>query len=97
LRPKSNQKKGRKGSLEETLSYALYRDKPESFSVAYRDKERIKTAALKVFLENEEMSDIPLTRILSISKNETIVWKRGQKEVWIKDIDGEGSGSVSLP
>jgi uncharacterized protein (UPF0248 family) len=77
-------KKGRKGSLEETLSYALYKDDPDLFTVLYRDRDQIKSAALREFLETAEMSDIPLTRIVGIFKTGETVWKKGQKEVQIK-------------
>ena len=77
-------KKGRKGSLEETLSYALYKEDAELFSLLYRDKDQIKTASLREFLESIEMSDIPLTRIVAIDKAGEVVWKKGQKDVRIK-------------
>jgi len=74
----------RKGSLEETISYAMYRDDPSSYQVSYRDKDQIKNTGLKDFLIAEEFSPIPLSRIVLISKNELAVWKKGQKEVLVK-------------
>ncbi len=71
----------RKGSLKETLSYAMYRDNPQLYSVGYRDKDAIKRASLADFLTREEFSDIPITRIVEIRKEETLVWQKGQKEV----------------
>ena len=76
--------KGKKGSLEETLSYAMHKDDPPFYAVLYRDKEKIKSAPLKEFLESEDMADIPLTRIVAILRNGLIVWKKGQKEVLVK-------------
>ena len=54
----------RKGSLKETLSYAMHKDNPKLFSISYRDKDKIKTDSLEDFMTKEEFSDIPLTRIL---------------------------------
>ena len=55
------------------------------YSVFYRDKERIKEANLKEFLEFDEYSAVPLTRISLISKKGKIVWKKGQKEIIVKN------------
>ncbi len=74
----------KKGSLEETISYAMYKDDPESYVVYYRDKDRVKTATLKDFFSAEEFSPIPRTRILQLSKERRIVWKKGQKEILVK-------------
>jgi len=75
----------RKGSLEETISYAFYKDDPTSYTVFYRDKEKIKEASLKDFVEGEVFSPIPLTRIVQITRNEKdLVWKKGQKELSVK-------------
>ena len=75
----------KKGSLEETVSYALYKDDAYLFSVFYRDKNMIKKASLKDFIDTEEMSDIPLSRISSISRDGKTVWEKGQKEVRVKN------------
>jgi len=74
----------RKGSLEETLSYALYKDDADLFSVFYRDKDLIKSASLKDFMESDEMSEIPLSRITLISRSGKAVWEKGQKVVLVK-------------
>ena len=81
----SRRNKGKKGSLEETLSYAIHKDDPELFVVLYRDKAIVKNAPLKEFLESQDMAEIPLTRIVSILRNGTSVWKKGQKDVRVKN------------
>jgi uncharacterized protein (UPF0248 family) len=79
----------RKGSLEETLSYALYRDVPETYAVSYRDRDRIKKATLKSFFQGEEYSDIPITRIVEITRDGELVWEKGQKQVTVKKLGRE--------
>jgi hypothetical protein len=74
----------RKGSLEETLSYALYKDETNLYSVFYRDKDQIKRASLKDFMESVEMSEIPLNRITGISRENLAVWTKGQKDLRVK-------------
>jgi uncharacterized protein (UPF0248 family) len=74
----------RKGSLKETLSYALHKDDPKLFTVSYRDKDKIKTDSLEDFMTKEEFSDIPLTRILQITRNGEVVWEKGQKQIKVK-------------
>ncbi|MDA4129452.1 MAG: hypothetical protein OK457_01655 [Thaumarchaeota archaeon] len=72
--------------MEETLSYALYKDDPELFSIHYRDKETLKSATLENFLKSDEMAEIPLTRIVSIQRAGSEVWKKGQKSVIVKGL-----------
>jgi uncharacterized protein (UPF0248 family) len=74
----------KKGSLEETLSYSIYNDKSELYTISYRDKDRNKQASLKQFMQSEDYSMIPLTRITLISKDGNIVWRKGQKEILVK-------------
>jgi uncharacterized protein (UPF0248 family) len=77
----------RKGSLKETLSYAMHKDNPKLFSVSYRDKDKIKTDPLEDFMTKEEFSEIPLTRILEITRNGNVVWEKGQKQVKLKNSE----------
>jgi uncharacterized protein (UPF0248 family) len=74
----------KKGSLKETLSYALHHDNPKLFSVSYRDKDKIRTDPLEDFMTKEEFSDIPLTRIIQIMRNNDVVWEKGQKQFKLK-------------
>jgi uncharacterized protein (UPF0248 family) len=74
----------RKGSLDETLSYAMHKDNPQLYSVTYRDKNTLKTELLSDFMTKEEFSDIPLTRIQEIRKGERVVWEKGQKQIKVK-------------
>ena len=82
-------KKRRKGSLKETLSYALYRDDTKLFTVTYRDKDQIKTNTLHDFMEKEELAEIPITRILTIIRDGETVWSKGQKQVSVKKRSSE--------
>ncbi|MDG6904232.1 MAG: DUF504 domain-containing protein [Nitrososphaerota archaeon] len=75
----------RKGSLKETLSYALHGDDPKLFSVSYRDKEKIRTDALEDFVTKVEFSEIPLTRIVRIMREDEVVWERGQHQIKVKE------------
>ena len=74
----------KKGSLKETLSFALYGDNSRLFKVKYRDKNTFKTVELDEFMNREDLKDIPITRIITISRGDEVVWRKGQKEVSLK-------------
>lgn len=77
--------RGRKGSLEETISFAMHGDDPRKYIVLYRDKDTEKEAILQDFMQGEEYSVVPFTRIVQIrGADDTVVWKKGQKEVLVK-------------
>ncbi|MGI0091724.1 MAG: hypothetical protein ACREBS_08445 [Nitrososphaerales archaeon] len=76
----------KKGSLKETLSYAMHKDDPTLFSVNYRDRDAIKTETLSNFMAGEEFYDIPITRIVEIIRDGKVVWERGQKQVKVKRL-----------
>lgn len=76
----------RKGSLKETLSFAMHGDDPKLYVVSYRDKNMVRREPLAEFLIAEEFSDIPLTRILEIRRSGELVWEKGQKELKVKTI-----------
>lgn len=76
----------KKGTLEETISFATYNDNPRAYFVFYRDKDRIREIDLDKFMNAEEYSPIPLTRIVQITKHEKPVWKKGQKELLVKKV-----------
>jgi uncharacterized protein (UPF0248 family) len=82
---KRQRRRARKGSLEETLSYAMHADNPRAFEVEYRDRDVLKTAWLKEFMEGEEFSEIPVTRIVRITRQKVLVWEKGQKRVTLKE------------
>ena len=66
----------------------MYRDDPARYTVFYRDKDTVKNANLKEFVEGEEFSPIPLTRIVQVSRDGSqSVWKKGQKELIVKKSD----------
>jgi len=75
----------KKGSLEETISYALFGSEPERFEVSYRDLDRIKTVRLIDFVHGPDYAEIPATRILQISMDSRVVWRKGQKVVTAKE------------
>ena len=79
----------KKGSLKETLSYAMHKDDSSLFLVNYRDKDTIKTETLNNFISSEEFSDIPITRIVEIIRDGRVVWRRGQKQVNVKKSSHE--------
>jgi hypothetical protein len=84
LRTKEKSSK-RKGSLEETISYAMYKDDPELYIVSYRDKDLIKDASLEEFVESEYFAPVPLTRITQLRRvGRGIVWRKGQKQLLVK-------------
>lgn len=76
----------KKGTLEETISYAMYNDDPRGYIVSYRDKDEIKEVNLDEFMNAEDYSPIPLTRIAQITKDGKVVWKKGQKELAVKNL-----------
>ena len=76
--------KKRKGSLKETLSFALYNDDSRLFSVKYRDKDTFKIVVLEEFMNREDLKDIPITRIIAIFRGDEVVWRKGQKQVLLK-------------
>lgn len=69
----------KKGSLQETISYALHADDKTSYTVSYRDKDVIRWVTLQDFVERADLVDIPVTRILEIKKTGKTVWRKGQK------------------
>ena len=78
-------RKRRKGSLKETLSYALHNDDSNLYSVSFRDMEVVKSESLNDFLRREDADvPVPITRILSIIRDGKIVWQKGQKQVSVK-------------
>lgn len=78
----------KKGSLEETISFGMHGDDPKRYKVWYRDKDVIKEASLEDFMGAEDYSPIPITRITKITKDDKIVWSKGQKELIVKNGQG---------
>lgn len=77
----------RKGSLNETLSFALYGDDTLLFTVKYRDKDTFKEVSLDDFMNREDLSDIPVTRIVTVARKGNVVWRKGQKVVSVKKLE----------
>ena len=86
----------RKGSLEETISFALYSDDENRYSVTYRDKDIEKIVSLPEFLQSEDLAPIPLTRIIRIARDGKVVWRKGQKSVSVKTSFGKMVDSTSV-
>ena len=82
----------RKGSLKETLSFALYGDDPRLFTVTYRDKDLFKEVTLEDFMNQEDLGDIPITRIVTIARKCKVVWRKGQKDVSLKSSKQKTDG-----
>jgi len=80
----------RKGSLEETLSYATYSANPSDFEVTYRDLDTLRTVSLGEFMKAEDYAEIPASRILTITHKRKVVWRKGQKQVSVKEVSQEG-------
>ena len=88
-RPKASK---RKGSLEETISYATHRDDPRKYLVSYRDKDLIKETDLEEFMNSDYFSPIPLTRIVRLTKDGRVIWTKGQKDIVVKGEKNDISG-----
>lgn len=67
----------RKGIVEEIFSKAKFSKEKEVYTISYRDFERIKEMTLSDFIkESENFSKIPVSRILKIKKNNTILFEK---------------------
>jgi len=70
----------KKGKIEEIFSKAKFSKEPGQYIVSYRDFERIKENTLLEFItESENFSKIPMSRIIKIKKNNTILFEKGTK------------------
>jgi hypothetical protein len=71
----------RKGKLEEILSKALYADDPHLYSVSYRDFDLVVQVPLLEFLKiSENFEVIPASRIIVVSKDGEILYKKFSTE-----------------
>ena len=67
----------RKGKLEEILSKALYADNPNLYSISYRDFDSVVQVPLLEFLKiSENFEVIPASRIIQISKDGEVIYKK---------------------
>jgi len=70
----------KKGKIQEIFSKAKFAEDIESYYVAYRDFQRIKEIKLLEFIkESENFSKIPISRIVKIKKNNTILFEKISK------------------
>jgi len=70
----------KKGIVEEIFSKAKFSQDVNLYNVSYRDFERIKEVALSEFIqESENFSKIPISRIIQIRKNNTILFEKSTK------------------
>lgn len=67
----------KKGIVEEIFSKARFANELELYNVSYRDLDKIKETTLLEFIkESEEFSKIPISRIVRIRKNNTILFEK---------------------
>jgi len=67
----------KKGIVEEIFSKARFSNELELYKVSYRDLDKIKETTLSEFIkESEEFSKIPISRIVRIRKNNTILFEK---------------------
>jgi len=70
----------KKGIVEEIFSKAKFSKELELYNVSYRDFDKIKEIKLSEFIkESEEFSKIPISRIVRIRKNNTILFEKVSK------------------
>ena len=70
----------KKGIVEEIFSKAKFSKEIELYNVSYRDFDKIKEITLSEFIkESEEFSKIPISRIIRIKKNNTILFAKVSK------------------
>ena len=67
----------KKGIVEEIFSKARFANELELYNVSYRDLDKIKETTLLEFIkESEEFSKIPISRIVRIRKNNTVLFEK---------------------
>ena len=70
----------KKGKLEEIISKAKYADDPFSYTILYRDFEKLREVSLPSFLkESNNFETIPVSRIELIMKNNKILFRKSKK------------------
>jgi uncharacterized protein (UPF0248 family) len=72
----------KKGIVEEIFSKTKFSNDIELYFVSYRDFQKIKEVSLLEFIkESENFSKIPISRIVQIRKNNTILFEKVSKKV----------------
>lgn len=67
----------KKGAIDEIFSKALFADEPKEYRIFYRDFQRIKETSLPEFLvQSNNFQTIPISRIKSIKKSNTILFEK---------------------
>jgi len=70
----------KKGIVEEIFSEAKFAKELDLYNVSYRDFDKIKEITLSEFIkESEEFFKIPISRIVRIKKNNTILFEKVSK------------------
>lgn len=70
----------KKGIVEEIFSKAKFANDIHSYFVSFRDFQRIREVKLLEFItESENFSKIPISRIVKIRKNNTILFEKVSK------------------
>lgn len=71
----------RKGKIAEIFSKALFKDKPDLYSVGYIDLGATKEVPFNEFLKlSENFEVIPASRIVYIKKEDKILYSKSNKE-----------------
>ena len=74
--------KHRKGVLEEVFSRALYADKPDYYSVSFREFDHAREVDLLKFLEiSDNFETIPASRIILVKQKDKILYRTSRPEL----------------
>lgn len=70
----------KKGIIEEIFSKAKFSNQKDLYIIWYRDFEKLREVTLSEFIkESENFSKIPISRIMMIRKNNTILFEKDTK------------------
>jgi len=71
----------KKGIIEEIFSKARFSEDPDSYTVSFRDFEKIREITLPNFiLESDNFQKIPSSRITKIRRSHTILFEKISKQ-----------------
>lgn len=67
----------KKGRIEEIFNKARFADNPGEYKIFYRDFEKILVKTLpEFFTESEGFEKIPVSRIVKIERNNTVLFEK---------------------
>jgi len=71
----------KKGIIEEIFSKARFSEDPDSYTVSFRDFEKIREITLPNFIvESDNFQKIPSSRITKIRRSHTILFEKISKQ-----------------